>query len=361
MPGRATYVSELLLLVSTFAQAALPFLPMRNFLVTPSKVVDSVLEGILSVSRVLLERVEGHSGLVYRGNQNRRVRIVVGGGSGHEPLFLGAVGPGMADGAIVGSVFAAPNPFSIRATAEALGKSDGTIFIYGNYSGDILNFNFAVEELSDDGATATQIRVHDDIASAPPDRLEARRGIAGDIYVIKCAAAAADRGLPLEEVLRIGEKVNATVRSIGVALQACSSIDTGEPMFDLPKGSLEIGMGLHGEIGVRQADFQPAETLVPQMIELLIADYSATGTSLERVAVMVNGLGGTTVLELLAVTGHVRKGLQEKGIQLRQCVAGEFATSLDMAGFSITLLSIDDEIEPLLAAAADSFCFTHHP
>ena len=334
---------------------------MRNFLVTPAKVADSVLEGILAVSRVQLERVEGHPGLVYRGNRNRRVRIVVGGGSGHEPLFLGAVGPGMADGAVVGSVFAAPNPFSIRATAEALGKSDGTIFIYGNYSGDILNFDFAVEELSDDGATATQIRVHDDIASAPPDRLKARRGTAGDIYVIKCAGAAADRGLPLEEVLRIGEKVNATVRSIGVALQACSSIDTGEPMFDLPKGSLEIGMGLHGEMGVRRADFQPAETLVPQMIELLIADYSATGTPLERVAVMVNGLGGTTVLELLAVTGHVQKGLQEKGIQLRQCVAGEFATSLDMAGFSITLLSIDDEIEPLLAAASDSFCFTNHP
>ena len=132
-------------------------------------------------------------------------------------------------------------------------------------------------------------------------------------------------------------------------------------MFDLPKGSLEIGMGLHGEKGVRRADFQPAETLVEQMIELLIADYSATATPLERVAVMVNGLGGTTVLELLAVTGHVRKGLKEKGVQLFQCVAGEFATSLDMAGFSITLLPVDDEIEPLLAAAADSFCFTHHP
>jgi phosphoenolpyruvate---glycerone phosphotransferase subunit DhaK len=334
---------------------------MRKFLVTADKAVESAIEGILAVSRTPLERVQGHFGLIYRGNQDRRVRIVVGGGSGHEPLFLGAVGPGMADGAIAGAVFAAPNPFSIQATAEALGPVEGIIYIYGNYSGDVLNFNFAVEELENEGAKVTQIRVHDDIASAPIDRIEARRGTAGDIFVFKCTAAAADRGLALEEVLRLGEKVNARVRSLGVALGAASSIDTGEPMFDLPNGSIEIGMGLHGEMGVSRADFEPAETLVPKMIELLLADYLATQTPLDRVAVMVNALGGTTVLELLAVTGHVRRGLEAKGLRIARLFSGEFATSLDMAGFSITILPLDEEVESLLEASCDSFCFTHRP
>ena len=332
---------------------------MRKFLVSSDKAVESAIEGILAVSRVPLERIEGHFGLIYRGNEDRRVRILVGGGSGHEPLFLGAVGPGMADGAIAGAVFAAPNPLSIQTTAEALGQAEGIVYIYGNYSGDVLNFDFAAEELENEGKKVVQIRVHDDIASAPVDRIEARRGTAGDIFVLKCVSAAADRSLSLEEVLRVGEKVNARVRSIGVALGAASSIDTGEPMFDLPIGSIEIGMGLHGEMGVSRADFEPAETLVPKMIELLMQDYFATQTPLERMAVMVNALGGTTVLELLAVTGHVRRTLGSKGLQIDRLVAGEFATSLDMAGFSITMLPLDEEIESLLDASCDSYCFTH--
>jgi phosphoenolpyruvate---glycerone phosphotransferase subunit DhaK len=331
---------------------------MRKFLVTPDKAVEAALAGILATSRVPLERVEGHFGLIYRGNANRRVRLVVGGGSGHEPLFLGAVGPGMADAAVAGAVFAAPNPMSIQATVEALGETEGLIYLYGNYSGDVLNFDFAAEELESAGAKVAQIRVHDDIASAPADRMAARRGTAGDIYVFKCTAAAADRGLPFDEVVRLGEKVNAKVRSIGVALGAASSIETGEPMFDLPLGSLEIGMGLHGEMGVSRADFEGAESLVPKMIDLLLADYQATQTSLNRVAVMVNALGGTTILELLAVAGLVRRALEERGIQIGRFEAGEFATSLDMAGFSVTLLPLDAEIESLLDAPCDSLCYT---
>ena len=331
---------------------------MRKFLVSPNNAVESAIAGVLAVSRVPLERVEGHFGLVYRGNDKRRVRLVVGGGSGHEPLFLGAVGPGMADAAIAGAVFAAPNPMSIQATAEALGQSEGVIYLYGNYSGDVLNFDFAAEESESAGARVAQIRVHDDIASAPPDRTAARRGTAGDIYVFKCAAAAADRGLPLDEVVRLGEKVNAQVRSLGVALGAASSIETGQPMFDLPLGSLEIGMGLHGEMGVSRTDFESAESLVPKMVDRLLADYAATKTPLERVAVMINALGGTTVLELWAVAGHVRRTLEVNGLKIGRFEAGEFATSLDMAGFSITMLPLDEEIEPLLDAACDSVCYT---
>jgi phosphoenolpyruvate---glycerone phosphotransferase subunit DhaK len=330
---------------------------MRKFLVTPENAVESALAGILAISRVPLERVEGHFGLLYRGNTKRKVRLVVGGGSGHEPLFLGAVGPGMADAAVAGAVFAAPNPMSIQATAEALGQADGIIYMYGNYSGDVLNFDFAAEESERAGAKVAQIRIHDDIASAPPDRLAARRGTAGDIYVLKCTAAASDQGLTFDEVVQVGEKVNAQTRSLGVALAAASSIETGQPMFDLPLGSLEIGMGLHGEMGVSRSHFEAAETLVPKMVDLLLADYEATKTPLDRVALMINALGGTTVLELLAVAGHVRRSVEGKGLTIARFEAGEFATSLDMAGFSITMLPLDEEIEPLLDADCDSVCY----
>lgn len=330
---------------------------MRKFLVTPDNAVEAALAGVLAVSRIPLERVQGHFGLVYRGNEKRKVRLVVGGGSGHEPLFLGAVGPGMADAAVAGAVFAAPNPMSIQATVDALGQTDGIIYLYGNYSGDVLNFDFAAEESEGAGAKIAQIRVHDDIASAPPDRIAARRGTAGDIYVFKCTAAAADQGLAFDEVVRLGENVNAQVRSLGVALAAASSIETGEPMFDLPLGSLEIGMGLHGEMGVSRTDFESAESLVPKMVDLLLADYQATKTPLNRVAVMINALGGTTVLELLAVAGHVRRTLETKGLKIDRFEAGEFATSLDMAGFSITMLPLDEEIGPLFDAGCDSVCY----
>lgn len=331
---------------------------MKNFLASSPTAIESVIEGILAQSRVALDRVDGHLAVVHRGNPNRSVRIVTGGGSGHEPLFLGTAGPGMADAAVAGQVFTAPNPFSVRAAAEACGVGKGIIYIYGNYSGDVFNFHFAAEEAKNEGWRVAEIRVHDDVASSPVDQLTARRGIAGDIFVIKCAAAAADFGLSFDEVLRIGEKVNYRTRSIGVAFHAASSIHTGEPMFDLPAGLMEVGMGLHGEMGVLRTEFAPAEKLVPQMLEMILEDFKATGSPADRVAVMINGLGGTTVLELLVVAGHVSAGLKAADVATGLFVTGEFATSLDMAGFSITLLHLDDEIEPLLAAPCESFCFS---
>jgi dihydroxyacetone kinase len=255
-------------------------------------------------------------------------------------------------------VFTAPNPFSIQATGDVCAAEEGIICIYGNYSGDVLNFQFAAEEMEAGGARVGEIRVHDDIASRPVSGITGRRGTAGDLFVIKCTAAAADLGWSFEEVLRLGEKVNHRTRSLGVAFRAATSIVTGAPMFELPAWQMEIGMGLHGEIGVRRADAECADTLVPEMLEMILADFRATGLEADQVAVMINGLGGTTVLELLAVSGLVGQGLKIAGIRTGLFVTGEFATSLDMAGFSITLLHLDDEIEALLAAPCESFCFS---
>jgi phosphoenolpyruvate---glycerone phosphotransferase subunit DhaK len=331
---------------------------MRQYLVKTNHAVEAVIQGLQATSPFPIERVGSHFGVTYRGNSERKTKLLTGGGSGHEPLFLGAVGPGMADGAIAGEVFAAPNPDSILAVTEALQPCEGVIYLYGNYSGDVLNFGFAAEEARTKGIKVEEIRVHDDVASAASDAATERRGIAGDIFVLKCVAAAADRGDSFSDVLGLGEKASAWTRSLGVALRAANSIDTGQPMFELPAGEIEIGMGLHGEMGVQRSTFEPVDTLVPRMLDLILADFKATELSLDRVAVMVNGLGSTTVLELLAVAGHTRITLEKDGIQTPLFRTGQFATSLDMAGFSITLTKLDDELENLLKADARSFAYS---
>jgi phosphoenolpyruvate---glycerone phosphotransferase subunit DhaK len=331
---------------------------MRQYLVSSSNAVEAVIQGLRATSPFPIERVGSHFGVIYRGNSTRKAKLLTGGGSGHEPLFLGAVGPGMADGGIAGEIFAAPNPDSILAVTEALQPCEGVIYLYGNYSGDVLNFGFAAEEARAKGIKVDEIRVHDDVASAASEDATERRGIAGDIFVLKCLAAAADRGDSLPNVLSLGEKASSWTRSLGVALRAAASVDTGQPMFELPAGQIEIGMGLHGEMGVQRSTFEPVEALVPRMLDLILADFQRTGLSLDRVAVMVNGLGSTTVLELLAAAGHAKINLEKNDIRSPLFRTGQFATSLDMAGFSITLTKLDDELEDLLNADAHSFAYS---
>lgn len=331
---------------------------MRQYLVRASNAVEAAIQGLRATSSFPIERVGSHFGVVYRGNARRKVKLLTGGGSGHEPLFLGAVGPGMADGAIAGEIFTAPNPYSILAVTEALQPFEAVIYLYGNYTGDVLNFGFAAEEARAKGINVEEIRVHDDVASASSEAAADRRGIAGDIFVLKCVAAAADRGNSISDVLAVGERASNWTRSLGVALKAASAIDSGQPMFELPVGEIEIGMGLHGEMGVQRSTFEPVETLVPRMLDLILADFQRTGVKLDRAAVMVNGLGSTTVLELLAVAGHTKINLEKNGISSPLLTTGQFATSLDMAGFSITLIRLDDELQDLLTANASSFAYS---
>jgi dihydroxyacetone kinase-like protein len=338
-----------------FPQVPLP--PMKYFFDDSDLAVEEALQGLLALTEIPLDRVGDHLGVVYRGNVKRRVKLVVGGGSGHEPLFLGVTGPGMADGAVNGLVFAAPNPDSILAVIEEVRASDGVVLVYGNYSGDVMNFGVAVEEATAKGIRVGEVRVHDDIASAPPDKLEDRRGIAGDLFVFKTVAAAADQQLPFAEIVRLGEKANFHTRSLGIASQAATAIETGEPMFSLPEGEIEIGMGLHGEMGVRRSASEPADILIPRMMGMLFDDFAATKLPLQRVGAMINGLGSTTILELLVIARHVKQVLAQRSIEAPYLVAGQFASSLDMAGFSISLIALEQELEPLLAAPAASYGF----
>ncbi len=246
---------------------------MRYFIQNQETAVEEALAGLLSFTDVPLQRVGAYTGVAYPGNKDRQVKIVVGGGSGHEPLFLGIVGPGLADGAIAGQVFAAPPPEGVLAVIEEVKAPAGVVLVYGNYSGDVLNFGVAADEAKEKGILTAEVRVHDDIASAPVSQMEDRRGIAGDIFVIKAISAAADLGLSFAEVLRIGEKANLHTRSLGVASQAATSIETAQPMFDLPAGEIEIGMGLHGEMGVRRSGYESSDVLVPRMMEMLVTDF----------------------------------------------------------------------------------------
>lgn len=339
---------------------------MRHFLTQSSDAVQSVLDGIIASSRHSLQQVPGHLALIHPGNFTRRVRIVIGGGSGHEPLFLGAVGPGMADAAVAGQVFAAPNPLSVQETVDACIQSvpdgpppEGTILLYGNYSGDVLNFGFAADEIRSAGGRVEEVRVHDDIASKAAAKMDKRRGIAGDVFVLKAICAAADLGLPFDKVMDAARKACRATRSLGVALGAASSVETGKPMFELPAGQMEIGMGLHGEKGVKRSAFQPAATLVPRMLDMILDDFTATGDHPARVAAMVNGLGSTTYLELFAVAAHFKRALDARKLASAFLRTGQFATSLDMAGFSLTLMALDDDLESLLNAPCSTCCYSN--
>jgi len=331
---------------------------MRYFISHPETAAEEALAGILSLTNVPVRRVDQHSAVVYGENSKRKTKIVIGGGSGHEPLFLGLVGPGLADGAVAGQVFAAPTPDAILAVVQEVGAPEGVLLVYGNYSGDVLNFGVAADDAAKIGVKTAEIRVHDDIASASASEMEDRRGISGDIFVIKVISAAADLGMPFREVLRVGEKINFQTRSLGVASQAATSIDTCRPMFELPDGEMEIGMGLHGEMGVQRSSYEPAKSIVPRMMEMLLADFEQSKLPLSRAAIMINGLGSTTVLELLVISGFVRNFLDRHSIPVVHQVVGEFATSLDMAGFSISISQLDEELEPLLFAKCQSFCYT---
>ena len=321
--------------------------------------IDEAIEGLCSLTpNSHLRRIDGVLA-VRCNNEKRKVKIIIGGGSGHEPLFAGMVGPGMADAAVMGYVFAAPNPMAIVKTVKAvLENGEDAIVLYGNYSGDVLNFDMAQEDLEDDGIKSAAVRVHDEIASSPVEEREQRRGIAGATFVLKCVAAAADRGLALDEVVRIANKANEFTRTMGVAGGAADSVVDGHPMFDIPQGKIEIGMGVHGEKGVAVKEFTKADEIVDQMLESLFADYKATNLDLKDVAVLINGLGRTTLLELLVVTQRVKKVVEDNQISISYCNSGEFETSLNMHGFSITLMALDEELKSLLHEPAQSFGFS---
>ncbi len=329
---------------------------MKKLLNDPNDVALEAVQGLALAYPQYVRRLEGWQAVVRRQTPTPgKVAVVTGGGSGHEPMFLGYVGRGMADASIAGNVFASPPPAPIYEAAKAVHSGGGILFLYGNYSGDVLNFDMAAEMLKGDGIPVITVRVADDLASAPLESRDERRGIAGDLFVIKAASARAEEGASLEEVAAIAEKANENTRSIGVALSSCIIPASGHPIFELGENEIEVGMGVHGEPGVSRKTLPTAAELAGDMTRRLLTDLGARDG--DEVGVLVNGLGTTPLSELFVMFRSIHPLVVAAGLQICRSYVGNYVTSLDMAGCSITLIRLDSELKRLLLAPAESPAF----
>jgi dihydroxyacetone kinase-like protein len=287
------------------------------------------------------------------------VGIATGGGSGHLPLFLGYVGDGMLDGAAVGGVFQSPSAEQMYEVTKAIDQGAGVLYIYGNYSGDIINFDMAAELADLDGIRVKQVVGNDDVASSVVGEEHKRRGVAGIFFVYKTAGAAAAEGLSLDEVTRLADKARLKTRTMGVALSSCVVPEIGHATFSIGEDEMEIGMGIHGEPGISRKKLAPADKVIDEMMERIFAEQDYRRG--DDVAVLVNGLGGTPMEELYILFRRVSQLLDERGVKTKHVWIGEFATSMEMAGASVSILHLDEELDRLVSRPASTPFFQHHP
>lgn len=324
---------------------------MKKIINEPDHYLKEMLSGIYIAHKDMVTCTDDDlQCLVAKHKKEGKVGIATGGGSGHLPLFLGYVGEGMLDGCCVGDVFQSPSADQMLAVTKEIDSGAGVLYIYGNYNGDIFNFDMAAEmaDMEEDIRVETVLGA-DDVASAGPSapgEKSTRRGVAGIFFVFKCAGAAADKMMDLDNVKRIADKANANVRTMGVALTPCVVPRVGKAGFSIGEDEMEIGMGIHGETGIRRGKIEPADQIVDEMLNQIVADLPYE--SGDEVAVLVNGLGATTLDEQYIVTRRIDKVLADKGISVHRYYVGEYATALEMAGFSISLLKLDEELKEML-------------
>ena len=315
--------------------------------------VDEMLDGILLAHPTALKRADDPRSIVRAAAPVRgKVGIATGGGSGHLPVFMGYVGEGLADGAAIGNVFASPSAEQMLAVTKAVDGGAGVLYIYGNYGGDVMNFDLAAEYAADEGITVRTVLGADDVASAPPERAAKRRGIAGIFFLYKVAGAKAAEGASLDEVVATTERAAAGLRTMGVALSPCTLPEAGKPTFELPVGEMEIGMGIHGEPGVRRGPLATADEIAAELTRSILADLPYRRG--DEVGVLVNGLGATPKEELYILYRAVARLLDAEGIRVHRVWVGEYATSLEMAGASLSVLRLDDELRRLVDAPAET-------
>ena len=326
---------------------------MTRIFAEPDAFVADALRGFAAVHRDEIALVDGG---VVRAEplEAGRVAVLIGGGSGHYPAFAGFVGRGLAAGAVCGNIFTSPSTAQALRVAHAADAGGGVLFTYGRYAGDVIHFGEAERRLRAEGVDARTVLITDDVASSPPDARDERRGIAGILCVFHVAGAAADRGDSIDEVERLAVHANSRTRSHGVAFAGCTLPGATHPLFQVPEGQMSIGLGIHGEPGVRDVPLQSAPELAATLAEPLLAERPE-GCS--RAAVVLNGLGSVKYEELFVLFGYVADHLESQGIEIIEPECGEFVTSLDMAGVSLTMLWLDDELEELWRAPAASPAF----
>ncbi|EEW26189.1 bifunctional sugar-binding transcriptional regulator/dihydroxyacetone kinase subunit DhaK [Rhodobacter ferrooxidans] len=331
---------------------------IKKFLNSPKDAVNEALEGAFAAFPDHIEPIDG-SPRAIRARAAKpagKVGVVIGGGAGHEPSFLGFVGPGLADAVAVGNVFASPPPDRVLACTRDAHRGAGVLYVYGNYTGDVMNFDMAADLAGAEGIEVRTVLTSDDIASAAHDDRAARRGTAGNVFVFKIAGAASARMYGLAECERLARKANDACHTIGVAMESCSMPDTQRPSFKIGEDDMEFGVGVHGEPGVTRVPIESADRIVDQICDRIFAEMQPRPG--DRVAVLVNSLGGTPMMELLILNRRLRKRLEAREIAVHSTLVGHYCTSLDMIGASITLMKLDDELTGLLDDPCDGFAWS---
>ncbi|WP_313125251.1 dihydroxyacetone kinase subunit DhaK [Proteiniclasticum ruminis] len=324
---------------------------MRRLINDPYDVVEEMLSGYVKTHSDYVKLLEHDGRVVVTTNPvPGKVGVIIGGGSGHEPLFLGYVGKNFADAAVIGNINTSPSPEPCYNAVKAVDQGKGCIYLYGNYAGDVMNFDMGAEMAADDGIRVETVLVTDDVVSS--ENIEDRRGIAGDLFVFKAAAAAAAKGMDLDEVVAAAKKCNDNTRSMGVALSSSTIPVKGGTIFDMEDGDMEIGMGIHGEPGVRRGKIEPANQVVDEIMEHILKDFLlAEG---DEVYTLVNGLGGLPLMDQYIIHNHLEEVLREKGVKIYKSLVGNYATSMDMIGMGITIVKVDAELKELLDYPVDT-------
>lgn len=319
---------------------------MRRLINDPYNIVEEMLEGYCRAFGKQVKLLEHDKRVVVSKNAPKKdkVGIIIGGGSGHEPLFLGYVGDGFADAAVIGNINTSPSPEPCYNSVKAVDAGKGCLYLYGNYAGDVMNFDMGAEMAAEDGIRVETVLVTDDVISSK--NVSDRRGIAGDFFVFKAAAAKAEEGADLDAVKAAAEKCNTNCATMGVALGAAEHPTTGKEMFEMESGDMEIGMGIHGEPGVRRGKTEPADKVVEEIMDVLVPELNLQKD--DEVCVLVNSLGATPMMDLFVMFRKASQILDELGVKVHKTFIGSYASTMNMPGCSITLLKVDDELKRLV-------------
>ena len=331
---------------------------MKKFINQVELVEDQMIQGMVKAYPQYVRKLECGNVVVRTEKKEGKVALISGGGSGHEPAHGGYVGTGMLDAAVAGAVFTSPTPDQIYEGIKAIATDKGVLMVIKNYTGDVMNFEMAGEMAQMDDIKVAQVVVNDDVAVDGSLYTVGRRGVAGTVFVHKIAGAKAEQGAELEEVQRVAQKVVDNVRTMGVAIRPCTVPAAGKPGFELGEDEMEVGIGIHGEPGTHKEKLRPADEIVDHILDKILADIDYTG---REVTVMVNSSGATPLMELFIINNHVADVLAEKGIKVYKTFVGEYMTSLEMEGFSVSLLRLDDEMKALLDAHADTIASRYKP
>lgn len=324
---------------------------MKKFINDVAAVEDQMIQGMVKAFPQYVRKLDCGNVVVRAKKKEGKVAIISGGGSGHEPAHGGYVGKGMLDAAVAGAVFTSPTPDQVYEGIKAIATEAGVLMVIKNYTGDVMNFEMAGEMAQADGIKVKQVVTNDDVAVKDSLYTVGRRGVAGTIFVHKIAGAKAETGASLDEVQAVAQKVIDNVRTMGAAIAPCTVPAAGKPGFELKEDEMEVGIGIHGEPGTHREPVKPADQVVDGLLEKILADIDYKGS---EVAVMINGAGGTPLMELFIINNHVSDVLAAKGIKVYKTFVGEYMTSIEMQGFSISLLKLDDELKTLLDAPADT-------